>query len=139
MAKVPMYKIDVKMNLNYFNFNVIHGGIDYEAKLKKKKKRLSPEQMLMFSRLPTRVYWKKDEKKLKDCIMRRSSFKLAVSTKRSHHLSNVCFFESKNLSQLEKLSVFHAQKPQHNLQYVSNILTSKENLTTAPKALRVTL
>ena len=38
MAKVPMYKIDVKMNLNYFNFNVIHGGIDYEAKLKKKKK-----------------------------------------------------------------------------------------------------
>ena len=52
-----MYKIDVKMNLNYFNFNVIHGGIDYEAKLKKKKKkRLSPEQMLMFSRFPTRVY-----------------------------------------------------------------------------------
>lgn len=26
------------MNFNYFNFNVIHGGIDYEAKLKKKKK-----------------------------------------------------------------------------------------------------
>lgn len=50
-----MYKIDVKMNFNYFDFNVIHGGIDYEAKLKKKK-RLSPEQMLMFSRLPTRVY-----------------------------------------------------------------------------------
>lgn len=42
-----MYKIDVKMNFNYFNFNVIHGGIDYEAKLKKKKKRLSPEQMLI--------------------------------------------------------------------------------------------
>ena len=38
MAKVQMYKIDVKMNFNYFNFNVIHGGIDYEAKLKKKKK-----------------------------------------------------------------------------------------------------
>ena len=98
--------------------------------LKKKKKRLSPEQMLMFSRLPTRVYWKKkDEKKLIDCIMRRSSFKLVVSTKRSHHLSNACFLESKSLSQLEKLSVFHAQKPQHNLQYVSSILTTKEKIS----------
>lgn len=117
------------MNFNYFNFNVIHGGIDYEAKLKKKKNWLSPEQMLMFSRLPTRVYWKKDEKKLIDCIMRRSSFKLVVSTKRSHHLSNACFLESKSLSQLEKLSVFHAQKPQHNLQYVSSILTTKEKIS----------
>ena len=50
-----MYKIDVKMNFNYFNFNVVHGGIDYEAKLKKKKKRLFRVQMLMFSRLPTKV------------------------------------------------------------------------------------
>lgn len=129
MAKVQMYKIDVKMNFNYFNFNVIHGGIDYEAKLKKKKKKIIPWANANFSRLPTRVYWKKDEKKLIDCIMRRSSFKIAVSTKRSQHLSNVCFFESKSLSQLEKLSVFHAQKLQHNLQYVSNILTPKEKIS----------
>lgn len=30
------------MNFNYFNFNVIHGGIDYEAKFKKKKKKDYP-------------------------------------------------------------------------------------------------
>ena len=64
MAKAPMYKIDVKMNFNYFNFNVVHGGIDYEAKLKKKKKRLFRVQMLMFSRLPTKVNWKKKKMKI---------------------------------------------------------------------------
>ena len=65
-GKTPKYKIDVKINFNYFNFNVVHGGIDYEPKFKKKKKkRLSPGQMLIISRLPTKVYWEKKKKNMK--------------------------------------------------------------------------
>ena len=84
MAKAPMYKIDVKMNFNYFNFNVVHGGIDYEAKLKKKKKKIIPWSNVNVLKTPNKsiLKKKKNENKLIDCIMRKSSFKLAVSTKR---------------------------------------------------------
>lgn len=33
MEKVTMHKVDEKLNFNHFNFNVVHGRIDYEAKL----------------------------------------------------------------------------------------------------------
>ena len=65
MAKVPMYKIDVKMNLNYFNFNVIHGGIDYEAKLKKKKKKIIPWANANVLKTPNKSILKKGWKEVK--------------------------------------------------------------------------
>lgn len=30
-----MHKVDEKLNFKHFNFNVVHGGIDYQAKLEK--------------------------------------------------------------------------------------------------------
>ena len=65
---------------------------------KKKKKKIIPWSNANYLKTPNKSILgkkKKDENKLIDCIMRKPSFKLAVSTKRSHHLSNVCFFDSR--------------------------------------------
>jgi hypothetical protein len=35
MEKEPIYQVDDMLNLNYFNFNVVHGRIYYQAKQKK--------------------------------------------------------------------------------------------------------
>ena len=64
-GKTPKYKIDVKINFNYFNFNVVHGGIDYEAKFKKKKKNIIPWSNANYLKTPNKSILGKKKKRWK--------------------------------------------------------------------------